>query len=449
MPCFNAKNYIAEAIDSILGQSLRNFELIIVNDGSTDNTEMLVGEFSDKRIRYLSLDKNQGNYVARNKGLDVAKGKYIAMADADDISLPERLQTQYNFLEANPNVAAIGTRMEIINQEGKSIHTTEEPLGYDEIQIAFLRDNCLAQPTLMFRRDLLAKGYRYDESFRYCGNYDFVQRIIQSNQVANLKPALVKYRIHPTQITSSKRNQLLQQGNRTRIKQLKDWGLDFSEVEKEIHFKLILGVYMDELELKLAEGWLNKLLEHNEKTKRYHRRYFHIYCQKLASLAVQKNALGGWAIEKELLEFIKGMLSPGETILEFGSGMGTEALLKRFAVISLEHDPEFLLKRAPHHDCRHASIVNDWYKREVVKEALNEAIYDLILVDGPPDHLRKGILDHTGIFSHIMCPVIFDDIDRQEDRNTMKAFCKVLSRHYRVFKGNRKSFALCTVSRTP
>lgn len=193
MPCFNAEDYMVEAINSILGQTLRDLELIIVNDGSTDNTEMLVRRFSDKRIRYLSLGKNQGNYVARNKGLDLAKGKYIAMADADDISLPERLQTQYDFLEANPNVAAIGSRMEIIDQEGATIHLTEEPLRYDEIKIAFLRDNCLAQPTLMFRRNLVAKGYRYDESFRYCGDYDFVQRIIQSNQVANLKPAVTSY----------------------------------------------------------------------------------------------------------------------------------------------------------------------------------------------------------------------------------------------------------------
>ena len=378
---------MVEAINSILGQTLRDLELIIVNDGSTDNTEMLVRRFSDKRIRYLSLGKNQGNYVARNKGLDLAKGKYIAMADADDISLPERLQTQYDFLEANPNVAAIGSRMEIIDQEGATIHLTEEPLRYDEIKIAFLRDNCLAQPTLMFRRNLLVKGYRYDESFRYCGDYDFVQRIIQSNQVANLKPALVKYRIHPAQITSSKREQLVQQGNRTRIKQIIDWRLDLSEVEREIHFKLILGAYLDEAELKLAEAWLNKLLEHNENTKRYHRKYFHIYCQKLASSAVQKNALGVWAIEKELLEFIKRMLSPGETILEFGSGMGTEALLKQFNVISLEHDPEFLLKRAPHHDCRHAPIEKGWYKREIVKEALDQASYDLILIDGPPGDL--------------------------------------------------------------
>src|SRR5690606_29555927 len=121
-------------------------------------------------------------------------------------------------------------------------------------------------------------------------------------------------------------------------------------------------------------------------------------CQKLASSAVQKNVLGVWAIEKELLEFIKRMLSPGETILEFGSGMGTEALLKQFAVVSLEHDPEFLLKRAPHHDCRHAPIEKGWYKREIVKEALDQASYDLILIDGPPGNLRNGVLDHTDIF---------------------------------------------------
>nr|WP_245189694.1 glycosyltransferase [Lunatimonas salinarum] len=166
MPCFNAENYIVEAIKSILSQKLRNLELIIIDDGSTDKTERLVRAFSDKRIRYLCLEKNRGNYVARNMGLDLAQGKYIAMADADDISLPDRIQTQYDYLEANPNIAAVGSRMEIVDQDGKSIHMTDEPLEYDEIKIAFLRDNCLAQPTLMFRRSLLEAGYRYDESFR-------------------------------------------------------------------------------------------------------------------------------------------------------------------------------------------------------------------------------------------------------------------------------------------
>lgn len=98
MPCFNAENYIVEAIDSILSQSLRNLELIIIDDGSSDGTEMLVQKFTDWRIRYLSFDINRGNYVARNKGLDLAQGKYIAMADAEDVSHPNRLRTQYDYL---------------------------------------------------------------------------------------------------------------------------------------------------------------------------------------------------------------------------------------------------------------------------------------------------------------------------------------------------------------
>lgn len=444
MPCFNAAKYLVEAINSILNQTLSNLELIIINDGSTDGTEMLVQKFTDKRIRYLSFEENRGNYVARNKGLGLAQGKYIAMADADDISLPERLKIQYDFLEANPNVAAIGSRMEIIDEDGKSIGVTNEPLEYDEIKIAFLRDNCLAQPTLMFRRNLVEKGYRYDESFLYCGDYDFVQRIIQSKHVANLTPALVKYRIHPAQISSSKRGHLIQQGNRTRIKQLKDWNLDFSEVEKEIHFKILLEIYLDDTELILAESWLNKLLEHNENTKRYHQEYFHIYCQKLASAAVQKNALGGWSIEKELLNYILKTFPTAKTLLEFGSGNGTSAFLKHFGVTSIEHDPYYSIKRASNHNCVIAPIENGWYQGNVVKETLETIDYDLILVDGPPGDLRKGILEHVGLFAQITCPIIFDDVDREDDCAIMKKFCKALDRRYRIVKGDKKSFALCT-----
>lgn len=347
MPCYNAEKYLVEAIDSILSQSLVNFELIIIDDGSTDNTAKLIKGFSDNRIQYVSFDLNRGSYVARNKGLELAQGKYIVMADSDDISHPDRLRVQYDYLESNPFVVAIGTRRELINSEGKSNYVTEEPLESDEIKIAYLRDNCLSLSTLMFRQYLLRKGYRYDESVRYCGDFDFMRRVINSHKVANLMSPLVKYRIHPSQTSSINKIQCIKSANFTRIKQLEEWNLDFSEVESQIHIKLLFGIYLDDKEFKLAEDWLNRLIEHNEKTKRYQQDYFNIFCQRLADLAEHTNELGGWSIEKELLAFIERLLTPRKKILEFGSGMGTEALLRKFNVVSLEHDPHYLIKRAP------------------------------------------------------------------------------------------------------
>lgn len=445
MPCYNSEKYLVEAVASILNQSLIKFELIIIDDGSTDNTTKLIKGFSDNRIQYVFSDLNRGSYVARNKGLELAQGKYIVMADSDDISHPDRLRVQYDYLESNPFVVAIGTRRELINSEGKSNYVTEEPLESDEIKIAYLRDNCLSQSTLMFRQDLLRKGYRYDESVQYCGDFDFMRRVINSHKVANLMSPLVKYRIHPSQTSSINKIQCIKSANFTRIKQLEEWNLDFSEVESQIHIKLLFGIYLDDKEFKLAEDWLNRLIEHNEKTKRYQQDYFNIFCQRLADLAEHTNELGGWSIEKELLAFIERLLTPGKKILEFGSGMGTEALLRKFNVVSLEHDPHYLIKRAPNHECRYAPIENGWYNREVVRTTLNEVFYDLILIDGPPGNLRKGILDFTEAFAQLTSPIIFDDMDRIEDQEIMETFCKTTNRRYRIFEGNKKSYALCTV----
>lgn len=109
MPVYNCGNFINQAIDSILDQSFSDFELIIIDDGSFDETERMVIAFRDKRINYYRLDHNAGNYHARNIGLKVAKGIYVAVMDADDIALPKRLETQYNYLESHDDVLATGT----------------------------------------------------------------------------------------------------------------------------------------------------------------------------------------------------------------------------------------------------------------------------------------------------------------------------------------------------
>ncbi|WP_209332242.1 hypothetical protein [Lunatimonas salinarum] len=224
-----------------------------------------------------------------------------------------------------------------------------------------------------------------------------------------------------------------------------DWNVGFSELEKEIHLKLLHGIYLDDTELKLAEAWLNKLLEHNEITGHYHQEYFYIYCQKLASAAVQRKALGAWSIERALLNFILSSFPTANALLEFGSGNGTSALLNHLSVTSIEHDPYYLIQRGPNHNCIFAPIENGWYQGTVVKEVLETSNYDLILVDGPPGDLRKGILDYVGLFAQIVCPIIFDDVDRRDDRENMERFCKALDRRYSIFIGDKKAFALTSI----
>jgi glycosyltransferase involved in cell wall biosynthesis len=108
MPTYNDALYLRDAIDSILNQTFTDFEFIIVNDGSADDTERIILSYEDKRIRYLKNEVNAGNTVARNKGMEAARGRYIAIMDSDDVSVPDRLETQYKYMERHPGIGILG-----------------------------------------------------------------------------------------------------------------------------------------------------------------------------------------------------------------------------------------------------------------------------------------------------------------------------------------------------
>ena len=152
--------------------------------------------------------------------------------------------------------------------------------------------------------------------------------------------------------------------------------------------------------------------------------------------------LGGWAIEKELIDFITKKIPRGKSILEFGSGAGTDVLLENYKVSSIEHDKVFLYKRGENHTSIHATIQNKWYHRNKVEDALNNE-YDLVLIDGPPGALRKGILENLDLFQNNDKPVIFDDINRNLDKAIMISFCNALNYQYHIFAGSQKTFAYC------
>jgi glycosyltransferase involved in cell wall biosynthesis len=138
MPCHNAHKFIVEAMESILVQDFTEFELLVINDGSQDETAGLIPSFDDARIRYFEFDKRRGNCASKNFGIDQAIGKYIAFADADDISLPDRLSTQYNFLENHPDTYCIGSTYELLDAEGRNIGLVKRPPEYEKIKVLMI-----------------------------------------------------------------------------------------------------------------------------------------------------------------------------------------------------------------------------------------------------------------------------------------------------------------------
>lgn len=207
MPAYNAEKYIAEAIESILNQTYKNFEFIIVNDGSTDNTLNIIKKYAkkDKRIKVISNETNMGIAKTRNNYLKIVKGKYIATQDADDISLPIRISEQVKYLESHPKVGVVGAFIEIFED------STEKVIGirkYNEKDEDLRRTvffySPIAQPTSMIRKEAFDILGHYDAEYPPAEDLDLWFRIGSKYQFANIQKILLKYRYNPNSATGSK-----------------------------------------------------------------------------------------------------------------------------------------------------------------------------------------------------------------------------------------------------
>ena len=442
MPCYHKAN-IQSAIQSILNQSFEKFELIIIDDSYHMETEYEIAKINDSRIVYV---RNAKNDSAKNLGISIATGKYICMADSDDIALPYRLEFQYKYLESYLHVGCLGGASEVINDNGISTVDIKKPLDYPQIKAQLLRDCCIARSTVIFRSYLLKKYQLfYNDRFKQATDYDFFVRASSKFPIRNVAKVLVQRKQRQGQILADKSLEKVKFENNVRRCQLKAFGVVSNRYEEELHLKLMRGEYINDTDLKKGEAWLNKLLAANCKNKQYNNNYLFQLFQNVLNVAVYNNSLGGWSIEKEMLEFIEASIENGESILEFGSGKGTEALLGCYTVTSVEHDEKFFVRRAKNHKIILAPIKNSWYNRDPIKSIMKQR-YDLIIVDGPPRRLRAGILDNLDLFEGISTPIIFDDVNRQLDRNVMEKFCSELNFQSEVIIGRKKEFAICTKS---
>lgn len=197
MAAYNAADYISESIQSVLDQTFKDFELLIVNDGSKDQTVDIINSFKDPRIRLLNNDKNRGLTYTRNVALKEAKGEYIAILDSDDVAVVNRLELQYNFFQEYSDFALCGGHGTVIDKTGKHIEDTrfKVPIGADNIKITLLFQNTFINSTVMYRTGVLKELDGYKE-YAPAEDYEFFIRISDKYPVNNLDCVLVKYRIH-------------------------------------------------------------------------------------------------------------------------------------------------------------------------------------------------------------------------------------------------------------
>jgi hypothetical protein len=196
MSVYNGERYLRESIESILSQTFTDFEFIIVDDGSFDSTATILRNYRDPRMVLLSNEVNIGLTHSLNRGLAVARGRFIARQDADDVSLPNRLERQVLFLREHPAVGILGSCCQLIDRDGRKLWLYQVPTHDLNIRWKSLLENPFAHPSVMMRRDILTgNGLSYDETLQVAQDYDLWTRMMRYTQGANLTEPLIHYRL--------------------------------------------------------------------------------------------------------------------------------------------------------------------------------------------------------------------------------------------------------------
>lgn len=237
MPVYNCEQYVGDAVQSILNQTYTDFEFLIIDDASTDTTVSVIKQFNDNRIKLIEKPKNTGYTNSLNYGISIAKGDYIARMDGDDMSLPTRFNEQYNFMEANKDIAVCGTYYSIIGTND----IVEKPIEDAEIKIRLLYKNALGHPTTFLRTSVLINNdLKYDPNIESAEDYGLWVAILAYGKLHNLPKVLLDYRVHQSQVSQVRANLKPKIRSTIRFNMLKYLDLEFSK-EDEVLLKKIFA----------------------------------------------------------------------------------------------------------------------------------------------------------------------------------------------------------------
>jgi glycosyltransferase involved in cell wall biosynthesis len=265
MAAYKAAAFVGAAIESILAQTFSDFEFLIIDDGSTDQTAEIIAAYHDQRIILIRNQSNLGLIASLNRGLRQARGEFIARMDADDESLPERFARQVAFLDSHPGIGLCGTSYVTMGNRAERWPVEYEPA---RLKCQLLFDTGFSHPSVMFRRDLLLRyNLYYDPAYKHAEDYDLWARFAEVTEVANLRTVLVKYRLHPESVSHINRQVQRELSDRIRRRMFQKLGLRVSDHEMTIHTTLMRGApHTLVLDLDEAEAWLARLLEANRQS---------------------------------------------------------------------------------------------------------------------------------------------------------------------------------------
>ncbi len=271
MPAYNAEKYIAAAIQSILDQTFTDFELIIVNDGSTDNTHQVITSFSDPRIKYYQNDGNKGLIYTRNKQIEISCGNYIAFLDSDDLSEPTRLKIQYEFLIKDPTLSFVSTSFYMIDETDKIINSDNcydfHPQYLKTISL-FL--NTIATSSVMLNKQHLAEK-RFRNEYPVCEDYDLWSRIMVNGKGRVIPAYLIKYRVYSASICKRQPENIIDRRNKIVLNQLEYYfSGHYTSGESLLHLSLVEFSLKNTIQdLPELKNWIIKLLDLNKQYKHF------------------------------------------------------------------------------------------------------------------------------------------------------------------------------------
>ena len=289
MPVNNCAQYIEEAVESVLNQTFKDFEFLIIDDASTDNTVSIIKRYSDSRIILIQKSKNTGLTSNLNYGISIARGKFIARMDGDDISLPERFEKQINYLENHPEVVVCGTDYKIIGTDViKNV-----PNNHEDIKVKLLYGSCICHPTVMIQNSILYENnITYNIKLEIAQDYNLWVKLLQYGRLHNLSDVLLDYRIHPKQL--SKINRLSQQlnGIDTKFLLLKNLDIKFDLKEQDIIKRIFISIKLEKEILNYKEiiFFVNKIkqkLIQGNKSRFFNENGFDKYLNYLQNIIIK------------------------------------------------------------------------------------------------------------------------------------------------------------------
>lgn len=284
MPVYNAECYLREAIESIIDQTFAGYKFLIINDGSTDNSENIIQSFDDGRIQYIKHERNRGLIATLNEGFELATSEYIVRMDADDISLLQRIERQVAFMDLNPDIAISGTWLSVIN----SGHVIAHPRKTDECKIKLLKDTVLGHPSVILRRAAVNKSeIKFSTDSLHAEDYRFwVDAAIAGLKIANIPEVLVEYRVHDEQVSALGYMQQRETGNKIKLSYGQKFFNDLIADKTDLYMNLVNGSVTTFTDLKKAELLVEQLKEENKHKKYFDINTFNNFLDELLTAAV-------------------------------------------------------------------------------------------------------------------------------------------------------------------